>query len=54
MKTKEPSKVQRETTSAKTNHHGVLQEKQADTTEMMTEKQGQQNPYAKFLFTFTF
>lgn len=33
MKTKEPSEVQRETTTAESNHHGVLHKKQADDTE---------------------
>lgn len=35
MKTKEPSKIQRETTTTESNHHGVLHKKQADNTETM-------------------
>lgn len=49
MKTKEPSKVQRKTTTAESNLHGILDKKQADNTET-----SQQDLYAEFLFTFIF
>lgn len=53
MKTKEPSKVQRKTTTAESNHCGVLPKKQADIAETMNIKKTV-NKIHTFLFTFIF